>query len=536
MKSVIAFTFSVFFALFFTYQAKCNNEIRVASSIKNVTVFLNQAQITRSAKTNLPAGITQIIFDKVSPHINLNSIQVKTSPNIQLLAVSHRYNHLKNEDKPKFLIELEDSIGKLNDQLEFNKIKKESFLLEKDLLITNKNLGGANIGVKIEELEDALTLYRKRSFEIGEELIKLKKQETRLLDIRKKFQSQLDEYKNNAENNLEIIITVKTLNAVNNAQFEWDYLVGNVSWKPFYDIRVKDTKSPLQLISKAYITQGTGEDWNNVILKLSTTNPNESGVKPDILPVFLTYAEPIIYNEVVVKRKQNLVAQPNAAMESKDANQETDFNLGNAQLLQTDISMEYNVTSTYNIKSDHTPHQVDLTTTSLNAKYTYMAVPKLDKYAYVIASVSSNDFGIQIGGEANVYFDGSFVGKTIIQSNTGDTVFISLGKDKRIQIQRTLLKDFSSKSFTGSMRKELNTWEISIRNTLKDNIQLLIDDQIPVSNVKEIEVKLLNIGGANLDEATGKLSWQLLLESEKSQTVRFSYEVKYPKDKIITPY
>jgi uncharacterized protein (TIGR02231 family) len=534
MKTLFKYIILIHLILFEFTQVDANNEIRVPSNIKNVTVFLNQAQITRVAKTNLSAGITHIVFDKISPHINLSSIQVKTSPNINLLSVTHRYNYLKNEEKPKSIIELEDSIGRLNDLLDYNKIRKESFALEKELLISNKNLGGANTGVKVDELEDALTLYRKRSSEIGDELIKLKKQEIRLNDIRKKLQSQLDEYKNNSDNNLEIVITVKTLTALSNAQFEWDYLVGNVSWKPFYDIRVKDTKNALQLVSKAYITQGTGEDWNNVILKLSTTNPNESGVKPELLPIYLSYNQPYISQDMVVYKKKNLESAP--ASENQVETQQPEYTSGNAEALQTDINMEYNVTSTYNIKSDHTPHQVDLTTTSMNAKYIYMAVPKMDKHAYVVAGISADDFGVQIGGEANVYFDGSFVGKTIIQPNSADSVFISLGRDKRIQIQRTLLKDFSSKSLTGSMRKDLNTWEISVRNTLKENIQILIEDQIPVSTNKEIEVKILNNGNAQLDETTGKIRWQMLLENEKSLTLRFSYEVKYPKDKLITPY
>ena len=505
MKTVLKSIILIHFIILGINQADANNELRVTSNIKNVTVFLNQAQITRVAKTNLPAGITHIVFDKISPHINLSSIQVKTNPNINLLSVTHRYNYLKNDEKPKSIIELEDSVGKLNDLLEYNKIRTESFKLEKELLISNKNLGGANTGVKVDELEDALTLYRKRSNEIGDELVKLKKQETRLNDIRKKLQSQLDEYKNNSDNILEIVITVKTLTALSNAPFEWDYLVGNVSWKPFYDIRVKDTKNPLQLISKAYITQGTGEDWNNVILKLSTTNPNESGVKPELLPIYLSYNQPIPTQDMVVYKKKNLQSAPASENQAEADPNQLEYTSGNAEALQTDINMEYNVTSTYNIKSDHTPHQVDLTTTSMNAKYVYMAVPKMDKHAYVVAGISADDFGVQIGGEANVYFDGSFVGKTIIQPNSADSVFISLGRDKRIQIQRTLLKDYSSKSLTGSMRKDLNTWEISVRNTLKDNIQILIEDQIPVSTNKEIEVKILNNGNAQLDETTVKI-------------------------------
>lgn len=141
-----------------------------------------------------------------------------------------------------------------------------------------------------------------------------------------------------------------------------------------------------------------------------------------------------------------------------------------------------------------------------------------------------------MSGEANIYFDGTYVGKTFINGTTSDSMLISLGRDKRIQIQRVLLKDFSSKSFAGSSKKELNTWEINLRNTRKEPVTIIIEDQIPVSTDKEIEVKLLNNGNASFDETTGKLTWKITLDAEQSQAVRFSFEVKYPKEKIISTY
>ena len=64
----------------------------------------------------------------------------------------------------------------------------------------------------------------------------------------------------------------------------------------------------------------------------------------------------------------------------------------------------------------------------------------------------------------------------------------------------------------------------------------MVEDQVPISTEKEIEAKLLSNGGASYDETTGKLTWNLMLEGEKSQSVRFSFEVKYPKEKLINPY
>ncbi len=212
------------------------------------------------------------------------------------------------------------------------------------------------------------------------------------------------------------------------------------------------------------------------------------------------------------------------------------YSQGNAIELQSEVNVEFNVTSAYSIPSDNNPHQVDLTMNSMNAVYAYGVVPKADKDAFVTAKVSGNDLVNQISGEANVYFDGTYTGKTFINGTSGDSIILSLGRDKRIQIQRTLLKDFSSKSFSGGIRKEHSTWEISIRNTRKEPVYIVVEDQVPISTEKEIEVKLLSNGGASYDEGTGKLTWNLMLEGEKSQSVKFSFEVKYPKEKLINPY
>lgn len=518
------------------------NEVRVPSNITHVTVFLNQAQVTRVAKTNLQAGTTDIVFDRVSPYINIKSIQVKTEGNVNLLSVSHRNNYLANEDKPAFIIELEDTIAALENQLALINIRKEALNLEKEVIIANKHIGGENSGVKVEDLEDALVLFRKRSQEIGEELLKLEGGLAKLKVIKNKFQSQLNVYLNNRNSSVEIVVTVKTLSAVSNTKIEWSYLVGNTSWVPFYDIRVKDTKSQLQLVSKANITQRTGEDWKNVVLKLSTANPNENGSKPELNPTYLTFNQYITINSrkpLVSKDRYSYKSESTGAapqsMET-EADVETNFSDGISSTVQTEINTEFNVTSAYTIPSDNNPHQVDLTVNNLDAHYAYGTVPKLDKTAFVTAKVSGNDLVNQISGEANVYFDGTFTGKTYINGTSSDSLLLSLGKDKRIQIQRNLLKDFSSKSFTGGSKKELSTWEISVRNTRKEPITIVVEDQIPISTDKEIEVKLLNNGGAEYDETTGKLKWTVTLEGEKSHTLKFSFEVKYPKEKIISNY
>jgi uncharacterized protein (TIGR02231 family) len=537
VKRSFASTF-IFLCIFASLRLTtfAQTEQKVSSTITNVTVFINQAQITRTAKVSLDAGVTNLVFDQVSPLINLNSIQIRVGGNITLLSVSNRKNYLKDDEKPKNIVLLEDSLDRINAALNDFKSDKENIIFEKELMLANKSVGSNQTGVKSDDLEDLLVLYKKKLREFKIEWYRLIALETKYNLYKQKIENQLREFQNSFnQNSPEILVTVKTLSPINEAKIELDYLVRGASWKPFYDIRVKDTKSPLQLVSKAFITQSTREDWKNVIIKLSTSNPNEGVTKPELQTDYLKYQQPISQTQSYSNAPTMRGARSEGGV-LYDAVITRKEEVGIATVQQTAVSIEFNVTSAYNISSDNTPHQVDLTASNLDAVYSYGALPKLDKDAFITAKVSGNDLVNQISGEANVYFDGTFVGKTFINGTTNDSLTLSLGRDKRIQIQRVKLKDFSSKTFSGSTKKELNTWEIKIRNTRKEPIQILVEDQIPVSSDKEIEVKLINAEKAKFDETTGRLSWLITLDPEQSQSVKFSFEVKYPKEKMISEY
>ena len=51
--------------------------------------------------------------------------------------------------------------------------------------------------------------------------------------------------------------------------------------------------------------------------------------------------------------------------------------------------------------------------------------------------------------------------------------------------------------------------------------------------LKEIEVKLIDRAGADLDEEKGLLSWHLQLAPGESRTFKIRYSIRYPRDKQI---
>ncbi len=516
----------------FCFNLSAQTEKKVNSTIGFVTVFINQAQVERNAKVSLDEGMYTLIFDKISPNLVANSIEVKPPNGITLLSVSTQNDFLKQDEKPLIIIEIEDSIERLNDRLADYKADKESIVLQKDLLLANKNVGGTTQGVKADELEDILAIYQKKLLEFKLDWMRLSKQEKETGIIVQKLQKQLNEYTQGTLNlSNQILVNIKVDKPVSDADINISYLVNGVYWQPFYDIRVKDTKSQVQFFLKANIQQSTGENWKNVKLKFTTANPLAGGVKPVLYPHLLRFESPV----------SQLSFKPNyrgARMDAINASEprESIDEFKKVSVTQNIINTEFSVNIPKTIPSDNQFHMVDLTSFEQTAVYGHASVPKLDKDVFVTAEVMANDLINQISGEANVYFEGTYTGKTMISPTSNDTLLLTLGRDKRIIVDRVKIREMSSKSFFGATKKESNTFEITVKNTGNEPIELFLEDQIPVTTDKEIEIKGMVYDGGSLNPETGKLVWKLNLKAQENIKVRFSFDISYPSGKKISPY
>ena len=118
--------------------------------------------------------------------------------------------------------------------------------------------------------------------------------------------------------------------------------------------------------------------------------------------------------------------------------------------------------------------------------------------------------------------------------STGDyTLSVSLGRDKRIVVKREKLKELTSRKLIGTNQRENYAWEISVRNTKAEAINVMVEDQVPVSQNSQIEVSVLDVAGAKYNKDSGKLSWEVSLQPNETKKLVFKYEVKYPKDKPV---
>ena len=158
----------------------------------------------------------------------------------------------------------------------------------------------------------------------------------------------------------------------------------------------------------------------------------------------------------------------------------------------------------------------------------------MDKEAFLLAEIADYSKYNLLQGEANIIFEGMYVGKTMISPNqTADTLKLSMGRDKKIVISRDKVADKSGTKFLSSYKEQTFTYDITIKNNKKESIQIALKDQFPISTDKEITIELLENGKAKVNSETGLLEWDLKLAPNEAKKIRISYKVKYPKDKTI---
>ncbi len=266
-----------------------DDEKKIKSEIKKVTVYLKGAQITRTANTNIEKGRTIIVLESLSSKINSESISISGSDNFTIISVVHNYNYLNQKKSTKEISILKSKRENLLDSI--TKYKKIELVYEQEkiMILANKSIGGQTEGVSIDELKAAANFFRSRLTEIELKLLNI----NGLTKIKNKEIIKLS--RQLAEQNVrkdmptsEIRITVSAKSDVK-AKFKIKYIINNAGWTPNYDIRIKDVNNPLKLVYKAKVYQNTDENWKNIKLSLSTGNPSVSSAKPNLSPYYLSF-------------------------------------------------------------------------------------------------------------------------------------------------------------------------------------------------------------------------------------------------------
>jgi uncharacterized protein (TIGR02231 family) len=538
-------------AMFLMTNLQAANEKKVDSRIKHVTIFTSGAQIERSASFNINAGLSEIIFEGVSPYISTKSIQAKGLGNYIILDVQFRVKQPEpvaphNQPLPPRIVKdialLSDSISQLNFDIEDLTNKREFIMLEKKVLLGNKYMQG-NVDT-ITELKFAMDYLRKQLSDINTALMKIKREEFVLNKRRTKMQARLTKLQayNSKVNPVkkpegpkyQIVVSVQSKTAVS-GKMEISYMVNNAGWTPTYDIRANGVGQPIQLVYKANVYQNSGEEWKDAKLTLSTIMPNQNYTKPFLPVMYANYYIPTVYNNRK-QLKRSYSAAPAEAISDEILYKE-DFESAKmaaayTQANYTMTNVEYNIDLPYTIPSDGQYHMVAIQDNELDAEYFHYLVPKLDKQAFLVAKITEWGSLDLLPGAANIYFEGTYVGETNLNTNImSDTLELALGKDRGVLAERNTTDEKVQNQKLGKDAIKTISYSIKIKSNKLSGINLIVEDQVPISQNEDITIRPLDISKAKFAETTGMLTWKMKLSAKTTKTLEFSYVIGYDKNK-----
>lgn len=606
-------------ALLLTAVVLKADDQKIDSKVQKVVVFLNGAQVTRTAMVNINPGTTTLSFGNISPNIDVQSIQVHANGSFTILSVKHEMDYLNEQAQQKRLEDIRTQQKTIKDKIDLEQNYISVYEEATNMLRKNQEVSGQNTGLDIAKLKQAidfqteqLTEIKKKEQAVNNEIAALN------LELQKYNKQITDISKGSSKATSDILVTVSSKAALQ-TEFTINYVVHNASWFPTYDIRAKNVNSPISISYKANVSQQSGEDWKNIKLILSTGNPTVSGNKPEMSPYYLNFG--MIYsaetgkitrvtgrlvgsddNMPIIGATVKVKGTSIGTVTDVNGNYSIEVPAGNPVLVysfvgyqieerssyapiinvslkpaasqlnevvvvgyglqgsasgvyvehkrditgsvttipivvnsvENQTNVEFDIANPYSIPSDGKQYAVDINQFDLNATYQYAVAPKLSTDVFLTAKITDWNKYNFLSGEANLFFEGTFIGKSLINTKaTTDTLNLSLGTDKNIVVTRKSLKDLTEKQSFGSNKKETRYWQIDVKNRKSQQVNLLVEDQVPVSQNSSIDVETQEISGGQLDKNTGKVSWSFLLKPQDEKKVELKYLVKYPKSQSV---
>ena len=533
-----------------------NDKEIIKSSVSEVTVYTSGAQIYRKANFNVKPGITELIIEGVSPNIDPKSLQVKAFGNVVLIDSKYQVYYPEPE-KPKLeglplkirkdINLLQDSIN--NIQFDIREIQDEIDVLNTSKTILSNNgaiRGQGKVNDSIQLLKQAMDYYQLKMNEINKKLQVLNRRMKGKNSTLQEMNNRMTDLQNYQSSNTpkiaegpihRIIVTLQSKEVVA-GRLAISYLASGASWVPTYDIRSEITSGKVNLTYKASIQQNTGENWNDVQLTLSTNDPYQNKIKPDLHPWYVDY-----YNLGAVNGRYNsygITAAPSAqydkkaTADSESLREESETAANFTTVINRVLSAEYKIDLPYTIESSDDSHLVLVRNVDLTANYRYYTVPKIDPGVFLVAEVLKLEDLQLVPASANIFFDGTYIGETYIDPTTmNDTLKLSLGKDPNIIAKRIILKKDFKEKIIGNDIERTYSYEISLKNLKATTVEVVIEDQIPVTTNGEIVIEAINTGKANYDKTTGKLTWIMDLKTKAMDKMTYSFKIKYPKDQNV---
>jgi len=538
--------------------------INTESRISDACVYSDRVMVTRTAEVKLEKiGEYEIRFEKLPAHILQETVRA-TGLGVEgtkILGVDIKKEYYTETPKEKVL-ELEKVLERLQIQekellskLEILK-KQQNFL---DKLDTNsRGTIPRYWALKKLQLNDIQELYDFLFNKLGNlnhQGIELRLEQKKLKAEMLKVQKELNIIRSPQELETYTIIVGVEVAKTGKLELNIHYGMYHSTWHPHYDVRVFVEEKNVELTYYGMVSQQTGEDWSATKLALSTARPSVGARLPYLSPWYLNIyiPPPAAYPKMAMKQlskeddeKEKYYAEEELDEESGAYDDDFDYDGEPAPEPITQLTAEvesagtsfvFNIPKLTDIPSDNMPHKTTIGIESFPCELDYVTVPKLSSFAYLRAKMVNQTTYQLLPGDVNVFQNTDYVGTSNIDSIAPTEEFeVFLGIDERIKVERKLEeKDTAKKGWLKGKQALSYEYKITIQNFLEKEANIIVIDQLPISQNEEIKIELdeESLEPKEINKQ-GIMKWNKTLKPQEKWEIIFHFTIAYPKDKTIS--
>ncbi len=527
----------------------------VTGEVSAVTLYRGQALVTRVVAVKCDQGMTQVVVGDLPQHIVPDSLFADADQGVQVRAVRYRTRALREEPRDE-VRRIEQQIEDIEEELRANQrsqevVKHRAAYLDKleqftaPTAQTELSKGVLNAGTLKE-----LTLFAFDQREsAATDLLKLEEKERELKSAVELARRRHSELTAGSSRTLREAVVELSAERAAQADVRLNYLVTEAGWEPLYNVRATGQNAAVTVEYNATVHQMSGEDWPNVQLTLSTASPALTSQGPELGPFWVSLAgQPLVSQVVEVQDEMseslrrslasNAMRQRQAAHweENEDAMWLMNAAAGGLQNLELaadkdvlrrlrepsvseGLSVTYALPGGTTVPSRREQQMVQIVSLDLASDLYFVAVPLLTGYVYREAELLNDSELALLEGQATVYLNGGFVGRTDVPMvAVGQKFTVGLGMDSQLRAARRMVE--RTERVLGANKEVVASYGLTLENFKERPVNVRVYDRIP-HTTKGAEIRV------TLGEMSDELSDdRLYLQDERPKGIlRWDIEV-----------
>jgi uncharacterized protein (TIGR02231 family) len=501
--------------------------------IDHVTVYPQGAVVTRVAQVAVPAGSQRLIFRGLPANVDAKTLQVALGNgevqlgDIEVVAINEP-NLVSQPERElqRRIEEAGDQETVLKDELASaqNQLKLLDSLASNPAGSPNKAvIDASNLAAVLGAMATGESSARKRVREANVQLRTLERQ-------RQQLQADLEKVATRSRQSTEVRAAVVTGTSLT-TDVSVSYTVTDAGWAWIYQARLDTTRKHLLLDRQGSVTQGTGEDWKNVELTLTTAMPAEDVRTPVLGPLFVDLRPP---ERPLARRSFAAAAMAVPASDGTLSEVTVTGARRNAQVAATDYVAEYRVPARVSVLADRQGRLFPIGQNGFDVDLVARVVPSFGPQAHLEAVFKYTESLPIEAGQLELYRDDAYVGAADTPAFLpGADVRMPFGVDERL---RVTIRDEATQSGDKGLLSRQTVKEtrqrIDITNHHPAPIAVEVLDRIPVSRNDDVHVEVLK--GAtdpsvkDLDGNAGVWLWKFTPPPQQTVTVHVAYAIQFP--------